>query len=517
MRSRIGILLLALLWIVPATQAQQCGVADSFNYPIDTQTFQLVQDFAARSPRHQGRFHTGEDWYAGRADNYGIGQPVRAAAAGRVTFSSPIGWGRDGGVVIIEHTFRDGSILYTHYGHMMETDTARFPRQWTCVPAGEVIGAVGNVRPAPHLHFEVRAVDGTSPGPGYSWGDPFASGWRQPVKAVRNWQTWLLPAYRWRLDVADEAGPIAPLLELDDHSLLYLDANRLGRVTPDGRSLWRINLERRGIALTSYEVLPLLTYADGVMQRVNLDGSLSDRWETGLSLAQPVLLGDLLVFQTPSSALVALGPDRREVRWRLEDVPPVWRAQPAGQVIGLMTRTNEMLTLSLDGQLLDRAQLHEPGSLAVDPNGELHAYTVGGLWTILADGTWAEDLDNAPDGGQSSAVLYAPNGDLYLFDGRVLHAYDAQRAARWQVQLPDSIGGQVRLDAYGGVLLLTSNHGDILALEQASGGLCGFAQIFGNDRAQFWYSLGVDGRLRVAVSDQILGLDWATFLGGCAG
>ncbi|HLV37098.1 MAG TPA: hypothetical protein VKY59_18390, partial [Spirillospora sp.] len=93
-----SILLLSLLFmgfgLRPVT-AQQCGVVDNLSYPVDTSVFRLAQDFGAPSPRHQGRYHTGEDWFLGRrAENYGVGLPVYAAASGRVTFSSPIGWGR---------------------------------------------------------------------------------------------------------------------------------------------------------------------------------------------------------------------------------------------------------------------------------------------------------------------------------------------------------------------------------------------------------------------------------------
>jgi hypothetical protein len=100
-------------------------------------------------------------------------------------------------------------------------------------------------------------------------------------------------------------------------------------------------------------------------------------------------------------------------------------------------------------------------------------------------------------------------------DGAVLHAYDSAHALRWQVQLPPGISGTVQLSDYGAVLLLTSSHGHIAALQKESGGVCGITQVFGDDRAQFWHGLGTDGILRVAVSDQIIGFDWGRFLGGC--
>jgi molybdopterin-guanine dinucleotide biosynthesis protein A len=41
---------------------------------------------------------------------------------------------------------------YSQYGHLVETDAVRFPQPYTCVSAGDVIGVVGEARPAPHLH-----------------------------------------------------------------------------------------------------------------------------------------------------------------------------------------------------------------------------------------------------------------------------------------------------------------------------------------------------------------------------
>src|SRR5690606_10682395 len=98
------------------TQAQtDCGVVDGIGFPVDTSVFALTQDFAVASSRHEGRYHTGEDWYGGYGNS--LGQAVRASARGRVTYSSVNGWGRDGGVVILEHTFPDGNVYHTVYGH----------------------------------------------------------------------------------------------------------------------------------------------------------------------------------------------------------------------------------------------------------------------------------------------------------------------------------------------------------------------------------------------------------------
>lgn len=510
------IVLLGLLLSGTALHAQpQCGIAESISYPVDTTVFALVQDFGAPSPRHQGRYHTGEDWYAGRVAGYGYGMPVVAAATGRVTYSAPTGWGRDGGVVIIEHTFPDGTLAYTQYGHMVELDTARFPPQWGCVQAGEIIGAVGDARPAPHLHFEVRASNGTSPGPGYSWDDPVTQGWRQPAKFIQNWQTWFTEAYRWRLDLADESGPVTPPLALDDFSLLYLDAGRLGRVTPDGRSMWRINTPRPAVGLAWLNNQPTLIYADGGMQVVNRDGTLSTSWETGLRFSgAPLPVDAALLLPTDAGGLVALDAGGQAELWRLDAVGPVTRSHAAPQALGLVAAGGDLLTLARSGQLLDRAHTRAGAALTTAPDGTLTAYTQGGLWSILADGEWQMALPTAPAAGISAAVTYTADG-LYLFDGDTLHAYDRLDNPRWQVRLPDVVG-EVRLTDYAPVLLLTSNHGDLIAVRASDGAICGRTRIYGHDGAQMWHTRSADGLLRVAVSDQLLGLDWATFTNGCS-
>jgi murein DD-endopeptidase MepM/ murein hydrolase activator NlpD len=161
-------------------QAQTpCPPVERVDYPVDTAAFRRVQGYGAPSPRHQGRYHTGEDWSGPRGESYG--QPVRAIASGRVTYSFPLGWGRDGGVIILEHTLPDGAVLYSQYGHIMETDAVKFPVIDTCVEAGQVIAVIGDARPAPHLHFEIRVGDGADvPGPGYAWRYPDEDFWRAP-------------------------------------------------------------------------------------------------------------------------------------------------------------------------------------------------------------------------------------------------------------------------------------------------------------------------------------------------
>ena len=64
-------------------------------------------------------------------------------------------------------------------------------------------------------------------------------------------------------------------------------------------------------------------------------------------------------------------------------------------------------------------------------------------------------------------------------------------------------------------LLLTSNHGDIIAVQSSTGGVCNTTRIYGSNRSREWHSLDDDGVLRVYVADQIIGLQWQKFLMAC--
>src|SRR6476660_838507 len=79
-----------------STHAQgtdSCGVVDAIDYPIDGISIDH-DDFGMYRAGFDGR-HTGIDM---AFDRYG--DPVRAAARGRVTFSDPNGWDTEKGVVI---------------------------------------------------------------------------------------------------------------------------------------------------------------------------------------------------------------------------------------------------------------------------------------------------------------------------------------------------------------------------------------------------------------------------------
>lgn len=514
-RSRL-FLLLTLLLLIPAQaaygQTGQCETVDTISYPIDTNVFQIVQDYAAASPRHQGRFHTGEDWHMVGGTN--TGQPVRAAANGRVTYSSPRGWGRDGGVIIIEHTLPDGEIFYTQYGHIAESDSVIFPLRLSCVEAGDIIAVIGDARPAPHLHFEVRVNQPDVPGPGYTRETPDEEGWRRPAKVLASVQTQLHRAYLWHVDLREYGPQNTPLL-LNDNSLMIIDGTLLRRITQDGRVLWRVALQRPAVGITGYQANPLLIFRDGTINPVDYEGNQSEGWQVDFAPVNrlPDLDGSLM-FYTQDRALVTLSEDLREIRWRLENVPTIESVYISGELIALLLEDQRLWLVSHDGVLVDESVVENGADMSTLPDGTLLIYTEGGLWQIDSSGTWSEAIPDAPSGGGSSAVAATSDGRIYLMDGSNLYAYTAERTPAWQASLPFAIRGDATMQHDDHVLLITSTYGDVVTLRD-SGGICGFANVYGDDLANEWHDLGEDGTLRIALADQIIGFNWERLTNGC--
>ncbi len=182
----ISALVLTTLGIMPTQNLTQtdCGTADSLIYPVDMTRYLLVQGFTVPSPRHQGRYHTGEDYALPGGE--ALGEPVAAIGRGVVTYSYTLGWGRDAGVVVVRHTLPDGTQVLSQYGHITQSEAVQFPTIGSCVEQGQIVGVIADVRPAPHVHLEIRLAMPDNPGPGYSWVLPEADEpqWRKPSRII---------------------------------------------------------------------------------------------------------------------------------------------------------------------------------------------------------------------------------------------------------------------------------------------------------------------------------------------
>lgn len=514
----LGLVIGLLGCVFTSAQAQgDCGIVSSINFPVSRDQFKVMQDFGAPSVRYQGRYHTGEDFFGGRGTSYG--QPVTAIADGRVTYSAPNGWGRDGGVLIIQHTFPDGSVYYSMYGHMESTDAHPFPQKFACVRAGDVVGTVGDIRPAPHVHLEIRSNNPDTPGAGYSIDPPTEIGDLQPTKFILDWQVWLNPAHKWHLQLPNDQRPIAPPLVLNDGSMMILTSDRIRFASVDGRVLWRIILPQPAVALTGFQGNPVVIYADGSVQIINMDASLGEHWLTHTQLeGAPLVVGDLLVFHTPDNALVAIGADRRSAAWRVENIPAFVQAAVSPNMIGLLTDDNQLISVSAKGQLINTMQLPDAPFMTAAPDGNLWVYSQNSLSEIDASGNWTKVNENLNGESASSAYLATADGNRYFFAGGAspsLTATDAQGNTAWQVSLLD-VSGQAQLMAQDKAIVLMMTNGDLMTFQAATGMMCNQLHIYGDRRSTLWSNMGSDGVLRVGLADQIIGLDWKAFAGNCA-
>lgn len=515
----LSLLLLTMLGIVPERHyaQEQCPLADAVDYPFDRETSQLVQGYSVPSYRHHGRYHTGEDWIVAE----GLGAPVYAIANGRVTYSYPLGWGRDGGVVIIEHTFADGTVVYSQYGHMMETDTITFPLRFTCVEQGQIIGAVGSARPAPHVHFEIRLSGSDTPGPGYSWTLPDNEGWRNPSRFVESRRLMNTSSFEWILQTVSTSGFRSAPLMLGDNSLLYLDGNSLRRATHDGRVLWRVNLTRPALMVFGYQAQPYLLLADGTVQALDFDGQVTDSWSLDLADGETLsITDDPFTFTTSMGDMLRLSNDRREILWRNELHTRVAHVANTGLLSGIMGIDRSFAVLNGVGNPQDNAQFRAHADATAGLNGELVVLSKGGLWRVSDAGEWSLLAPDIRAWNTSATLTRADDGTYYVYDGLNLHALPSRfLEGDWQLESPRwttalNLSGKVQMSLFDTTLLLLSDSGRAIGVN-AGGNACFNVQLAGRPSARTWAERGTDNHLRLLIHDQITALDWAELSRTC--
>lgn len=305
-RFPAAILLLALALMLapqPPAHAQRsapCGVVDGLDYPIDiSDTLEQGFDDFGRYRERFGGLHVGLDIGFRR-----LGEPVYAAARGLVTYSDTEGWDTEKGVVIVEHTFPDGSIIYTLYGHMEETDTLRFPAVGACVERGQVLGGIGwPSRGLPHLHYEIRNFMPDDGGPGYVLTNPLLQGWYHPLEFTQLWRARL--AHGLIFAVTFDTVPQLPPVLLDSGTLAAAVEGAVQVVFPNGGTRWRTTTSS---SVTGIAALPddrvVIHTEDGTAMTLQ-GGRFMARWETPGSDVPFVTLGEMLIFLTDGGGLAA--------------------------------------------------------------------------------------------------------------------------------------------------------------------------------------------------------------------
>ncbi|MFC1959868.1 peptidoglycan DD-metalloendopeptidase family protein [Chloroflexota bacterium] len=504
---------------MPVAAQGPCGTVDSISPPLDPAEFRLAYPFGRPSSRFDGRYHAGDDWVKGRTTTYGA--PVQAIAKGRITYSAPWGWGRDKGIVIIEHILPDGTWWYSLYGHMEEVNGHNFPPIHTCVDEGDIIGAIGRPRPAPHLHFEIRNFSPDAPGPGYWSTNPIYSGWRNPAKFIANWQGWLHPAYRWHAELTEESGPQEPAIMREDGAAIVFDDGRLKALTNGGQILWRYILpeDLDIVRVLPYQGQILVVDRTGIMQLWRIAGGFLETWQLPESAIDTAhVWEDMIVIHTAADELVAYGPDRAE-RWRVADIPQPLDLQNTRQMLAVMSSRQRLTFLGLDGRVYSTATLRGTGDLAPAPGGGFYVRTQTALWHVDNTGAWHR-LAEAPTAQPHRSTLTSlPDGRFFLTDGQrdqTLYAYDSGGQQLWATPLPTLKSKAFMLvPEPDGPLLLADGWGQIILVDPQTGTVCHEMSVWGSRRGNAWAGLGPDNILRLHISDQLLGLDWETLRASC--
>lgn len=520
MRSAWLLVSLALLvGIVPVTQAQfdpPCGVVDAIDFPIDiSDTLRDgYDDFALYRARFGGN-HVGLDIGFNR-----WGDPVLAVARGRVTYSDIEAWDTEKGVVIVEHTFPDGSIVYSLYGHMEQGDTTFFPAVGECVERGDIVGLIGwPSRGLPHLHYELRDFLPDDGGPGYVTDNPLLTGWYHPLDYTLQWRVRLQPGF---IDAASYLDvPSLPPALVDSGLTVVSSGMSVGAFNPAGDALWRVSATSAIVGLSALpgDRVSAYTREGQAFTMSASSGRYLAIWDVdGLDMAF-VTSGETLVFALPDGGLQAYTP--------LGD--PLWTlpgdADGETRLVHFEVGTQGEIALGVRASDDARAANAVRWRL-IDPSGAVRyetTFAAARAFAALPDGGWLV-LDGAqlyrvasgaetaiaqvtPPAGRTARLASDIVGNVYVYLGdadSTLLSLDPYGGVRWRTTYPAGLTSLAPLlDVGWGCTLYTLDPDGMLnVFDTASGELVAQRQLYaggvqsGSPRARI-LQVDADERVRV--------------------
>lgn len=420
-----------------------CGIVDDIAYPVEsitTVTLPNGYDDFARFRSRWGGYHVGLD-VAFREQ----GEPVLAAARGRVTYSNIEGWDTEGGVVIIEHVFPTGEIYYTLYGHIEASDDIFLPDEGDCVELGDPVGVVGwPSMSAPHMHYEIRNFMPDDGGPGYVSGNPLRQGWFHPLDFTQLWKLRLSPGFVRATSF--EMVPVLPPMPMNNGGQVITGGNIVSAVMPPDVVMWRVSMDD---IISGVAVLPdnrIVARARSGQTATLAGGRYVALWSVGGPDVPFVALDETLIFVVNDGGLAAYNP-MGESLWTV-DAPTDSNGRISyfdanGSAVALAVSTEDGVlwrVVSAEGELLHETTL--PGDPLVSPAGDAS-------WLLLAGGDLMRA--NAGDVETLGALDVVPrraaqfttgyDGAMYLFKGDAAHtlvALEADGAIRWQTRVSGS-------------------------------------------------------------------------------
>lgn len=444
---RLGLIFgAAAVWLLlgwaglPGAQAQVpgalCGIVDAIDFPIniDDTLDERYDDFGVYRARFGGN-HVGLDIGFNR-----WGDPVYAAARGRVTYSNIEGWDTEKGVVIVEHFFPDGSQAYTLYGHMEQTDTIFFPAVGQCVEQGDVLGAIGwPSRGLPHLHYEIRDFLPNDGGPGYVTGNPLLEGWFHPLDFTQLWRLRLSGGFVGVQTFSDV--PSLPPVQLDSGVTVIASGSSVQGYWSSGQALWRITTDGIVTGLAGLPGDRVVAHTRTGQALTLMGGRYLAVW-TVPALDMPFkVVGETIVFATAGAGLVGYDAGGTAL-WSLP------AGDPTAQVVSFESSDGQVALglsgpdgfsarlINADGSLAYETQFdREPSFLPVKAD---HWLVLEGARLVeIANGNVKRLATISPAPRRTARMTADTLGNIYLYLGdpnSTLLSLDAAGQERWRVQ-----------------------------------------------------------------------------------
>lgn len=414
-------------------QGAGCGLVDAIDYPID----ELVpgyDDFSRYRERFGGN-HTGIDIGFDR-----WGDPVYAAARGRVTYADPEGWDTEKGVVIIEHIMPDNTIAYSLYGHMEETDIIGFPQVGQCIERGSLVGTIGwPSRGRPHLHYEIRRILPNDGGPGYVTTNPLDQGWYNPLDFTELWRARLNPAYVASITF-DRVASLPPL-QLDTGEYVIASGDLLTAVSPPSLVLWRIQTDGLITGVAGLSGGRVAAHTENGQVLILQNGRYAALWSQPGASTPFLANGETLIFFTADAGLAAFNTAGAAL-WNIAGNPgtTIENAVFNGSQVALTLRTSGGIVwrlLDASGQITVEVPLRESPITSPTSNGWM---LLDRTDLILQNGSSSQPLATvSPLPGSTAQITVDVAGNTYVYLGDADHTlltFDSSGALRWRTEYP---------------------------------------------------------------------------------
>ena len=450
-----------------------CGLVDTLDFPVDPPDAQNVaiggQDFGNFREFFDG-YHAGEDWWRYRGVEANFGVPVHSIGHGQVTYAAPNGWGADKGVMVVRHDFADGSDRYAFYGHLDPPSVVL--RAGDCVTRGDVIGAMGRPRGAPHLHFEIRATMPDRPGPGYWSSDPRLAGWEPPSQFIWDHRIAMSPGVVWtQSDTSTFRQSLGALC--DGTFAIQADHHILGIDLTDGSLRWQqpISTTSTTTAINTNAATLYVTGPGGKLHAFRIpeaqnntnihtayddpELSLTPQWDYdlrtwGRSTLLPLPGGGVAVFF--ARRMFGISPSG-ELLWKQEatGLPEYWALGDDHLVVSLQSRDVSLWTMTAASAVTWKPPIKGRPAIVGD---QIWIHNDEGVYQLYPETLSAEVRHPLPVGiSRLGAIVALSDGGILMahldYTDKRLIALNADGTMRWQRSYAGQIEGQIRLHVAG--------------------------------------------------------------------